>query len=134
MADWNGVTPVTLDSQQFKNGIDITQYLLNPNMKMPTGTPDDKRVVARLYSAYDDNNIYLAMAVNEDMLKCNAGAPVVLKGAEIPYREGMPDGLYHIINQGDVLQFAFGFRDRVPGWGRQMDDPDAWKGHFNDTD
>ena len=46
----------------------------------------------------------------------------------------MPGGLGHVVNAGDVLQLAFGFRDRVPGYGRQMDDPYAWKGAFYDTD
>jgi hypothetical protein len=53
---------------------------------------------------------------------------------ELPFRNGMPDGLNYICNQGDAIQFGFGFRDRVPGFGRQMDDPYAWKGHFYDTD
>lgn len=33
-----------------------------------------------------------------------------------------------------MLQLAFGFRDRVPGFGRQMSDPYACKGRFYDTD
>ena len=33
-----------------------------------------------------------------------------------------------------MLQLAFGFRDRFPGEGRQMNDPWAWKGYFCDTD
>lgn len=52
----------------------------------------------------------------------------------LPYRAGFPDGLGHPLLCGDGFAFAFGFRDRVPGWGRQMDDPYAWKGHFYDTD
>ncbi len=47
---------------------------------------------------------------------------------------GEPSGLEHIRFCGDAFFFAFGFRDRVPGWGRQMDDHWAWKGHFYDTD
>jgi hypothetical protein len=46
----------------------------------------------------------------------------------------MPDGLRYITSCGNVFQFSFGFRDRVAGIGRQMDDPWAWKGCFYDTD
>jgi hypothetical protein len=46
----------------------------------------------------------------------------------------MPGGLGHVVFSGDALQLAFGFRDRVPGCGRQIVDPYAWKGAFYDTD
>jgi hypothetical protein len=118
--------------------VDLTQYLLNPGMDKPTGAGDEKRIVARIYTAYDDENIYVAAAVNEAELKCSSGTPA-LKGRgekkiNLPYRNGMPDGLNHISHCGDAIQLGFGFRDRVPGFGRQMDDPYAWKGHFYDTD
>ena len=136
--DWKGVAAVLLDSNQLQSGVDLTQYLLNPGLQLPTGTPENERIVARAYTAYDADNVYIAMAVNQDQFQCNAGQPVIKgRGAtkvEVPYKEGMPDGLDYISNCGDVLQFSFGFRDRVPGWGRQMDDPWAWKGHFYDTD
>jgi len=136
--DWEGAVPIVLDSRMLASGFDPTQYLLNPHLDAPTGTPDDKRVVARIYTAYDDGNVYIAAAVNEDSFECTAGTPVVKgRGAEkvdLPYRNGMPDGLNHIVFCGDVLQLAFGFRDRFPGEGRQMGDPWAWKGYFCDTD
>ena len=136
--DWHGTVPVLLDSDQLRAGVDLTQYLLNPHLERPTGTAEAKRVVARVYTAYDTANVYIAAAVNEDALKCTVGQPATRgRGAdkiELPYRTGVPDGLDHIRNCGDALLFAFGFRDRVPGWGRQMDDPYAWKGHFYDTD
>ena len=138
LADWEGVTPVVLDSDMLRRGLDLTQYLLNPGLEKPTGTPDRARIVAKAYAAYDDQNVYLAWTVNEDKFECRAGTPA-LKGRgkdqkELPFRNGMPDGLNYICNQGDAIQFGFGFRDRVPGFGRQMDDPYAWKGHFYDTD
>ncbi|MEI6519130.1 MAG: hypothetical protein WCO98_03705 [bacterium] len=135
---WKGITPVILDSSVIARGFDLTQYLLNPGMEKPTGTAANQRIVARVYTAYDDKNVYLATAVNEDSFKCSAGQPVI-KGRgetkiELPYKEGMPGGLNYVINCGDVFQFSFGFCDHVPGYGRQMDDPWAWKGMFYDTD
>jgi len=128
--DWQGVTPVLLDSLQVSKGFDPTAYLLNPNLPRPAQIAAD-RVVARVYTAYDDKNVYIAAAVNEPRLSCSAGQ---LSRPGLPYRKGMPDGLDHISLCGDVLLIAFGFRDRVPNWGRQMNDPYAWKGHFYDTD
>ena len=52
----------------------------------------------------------------------------------MPYKKATPDGLDHIRMEGDSLFLAFGFRERVPGWGRQADDAYKWKGHFYDTD
>jgi len=72
--------------------------------------------------------------VHEPSLDCPAGKPAVRGKVTLPYRTAMPDGLTHIRHAGDAFSFAFGFRDRVTGWGRAMDDPYAWKGHFHDTD
>ena len=136
--DWQGEVPVLLDSRLLVNGFDPTIYLLNPGLEKPTGDTDEKRIMARIYTAYDTNYVYLAAAVQENSLNCTAGIPVEKGRGEtkiiLPYKNGMPDGLNHIVFAGDVLQFAFGFRDRVPGFGRQMNDPYAWKGMFYDTD
>ncbi|MCX7934851.1 MAG: hypothetical protein N3A66_06280, partial [Planctomycetota bacterium] len=92
-----------------------------------------------VYAAYDEENIYLAAAVDEESFSNKAG-PLVYKkrgdspGLDLPYRTGWPDGLTHIRYCGDAFWLSFGFRERVPGWGRQMDDPWAWKGHFYDSD
>lgn len=135
LAGWAGVTPVLLDSERLRGGSDLTQYLLNPNLARPTGTAEHRRVVARLWAAYDDTAIHIAAAVDEDSFASKAGTFVWPEHKErLPYREGFPDGLHHVRYSGDGLALAFGFRDRVPGWGRQMDDPWAWKGHFYDTD
>ncbi len=134
LTDWDTVTPVLIDSDRLKGGLDLTRYLLNPNLEKPTGDDTGKRVLARLWTAWDDANVYVALAVNEDNLVNHAGEPSKKGKAELPYRVGMPDGLDHIRYTGDSLMLAFGFRDRVPGWGRQMDDPWAWKGHFHDSD
>jgi hypothetical protein len=111
--------------------------LLNPG-RVKTETGDGGRVVLRVYTAYNDRNVYVAAAVREPQLMCRAGQPVTRRGrtevVTLPYRMGEPEGLEHIRLCGDVFFFAFGFRNRVPGWGRQMDDPWAWKGHFYDTD
>jgi len=136
--DWRGVTPVVLDSRLLKSEVDLSRYLLNPHLNEPTGETSDKRIVARVYTAYDDAHVFLAAAVQEDGLHCDAGQPVVKGRGEtkiaLAYKNGMPAGLNHVVNTGDVLQFSFGFRDRVPGYGRTMDSPYAWKGCFYDTD
>jgi hypothetical protein len=128
---WAGVVPALLDSDRLRRDRDLTQYLLNPNLAKPTGSPERRRVVARLYAAYDDFTVHLAAAIDEDTF-ANRSGTVVYPG--LPYREGWPDGLHHIRYSGDALALSFGFRDRVPGGGRQMADPWAWKGHFYDTD
>jgi len=136
--DWTGMTAVTMDSQAFENGNDPTGYLLNPMLEQSAGAAGHPRIVARVYTAYDDTNVYLAAVVHEDQFRCLAGQPVSIgqnaTKISLPYREGMPDGLNYITRLGNVFQFSFGFRDRVAGIGRQMDDPWAWKGCFYDTD
>lgn len=140
MDDWGGVVPVLLDSERLKTGIDLAQYLLNPHAARPDAEAGGKRIIARVYTAYDDANVYLAAQVSEEELVCPAGEEIVKPSrtggppVKLPYQNAMPDGLNHIRYAGDALMFAFGFRDRVPGWGRQMGDPYAWKGHFYDTD
>jgi len=136
--DMKGLTPVIMDSQSFENANDPTNRLLNPKVDHSAPTPGRPRVVARVATAYDDANVYVTALVNEDQFHCLAGQPASIsrnsKKLALPYKEGMPDGLRYITYCGNVLQFSFGFRDRVPGIGRQMDDPWAWKGSFYDTD
>jgi hypothetical protein len=136
--DWIGITPVFLDSQVFEDGSDPTTYLLNPNLERSAGTAGHPRIVARVFTAYDDTNVYLAAVVQEDQFRCSAGQTVSMDQSAtkttLPYREGMPDGLHYITTCGNVFQFSFGFRDRVAGMGRQIGDPWAWKGSFYDTD
>jgi hypothetical protein len=138
LRDWEGITPVVLDSRMLAGGVDLSQYLLNPHLERPAGAAREPRIVARVYTAYDDRNVYLAAVVQGASGQCTAGGPAVkgraLAKVELPYRNGMPGGLGHVVFSGDALQLAFGFRDRVPGCGRQMDDPYAWKGAFYDTD
>jgi hypothetical protein len=134
LKDWGDTVPVLLDSDRLKGGLDLSRYLLNPNLAKPTGTPEAKRVVARLYSAWNDKDVAIALAVDEDKLSNIAGSPWVRDGVTIPYPHGTPGGLNHVRYTGDSLMMTFGFRDRVPGQGRQMGDPWAWKGYFCDTD
>jgi hypothetical protein len=136
--DLKGMTPVVVDSQDFEKVQDPTRQLLNPNLEAPAQSVGRPRIVARVGTAYDDANVYVMAVVNEDQFHCQAGQPVALgengKKVTLSYKEGMPDGLRFITYCGNVLQFSFGFRDRVPGIGRQMSDPWAWKGCFYDTD
>ena len=136
--DWHGLTPVLLDSQLLNQDADLSQYLLNPGLDRTTSDTQDDRIVTRVYTAYDTDNVYLGAAVHENEFHCSAGEPAEVghgkKRATVPYKNGLPDGLKHAVLTGDVFQFSFGFRDRVPGWGRQMGDPYAWKGSFYDVD
>jgi len=134
LGDWKGITPVLVDSDELKSGVDLSHYLLNPNLTPQTISSNGKRIVARVYTAYDARNVYIAAAVQEPELKNTAGTPVVINGVTLPYKNGVPDGLNHVRFCGEGLMFSFGFRDRVPNWGRQMNDPYAWKGNFYDTD
>jgi len=132
--DWEGDTPVILDSDMLRQGIELTQYLFNPSLERPGDEPGYSRVAARVYTAYDDHNIYVAAEVLEDTLMNQAGQPARVNNVETGYQLGMPGGLRHPRYTGDLFMFGFGFRDRVPGFGRQMHDPLAWKGQFYDTD
>lgn len=136
--DVKGLTPVVVDSQNLEEPKDSTRQLLNPAIARSEGTASPPRVIARVATAYDEANVYVTAVVNEEEFHCSAGQPVMAgqKGKEItlPYKQGMPDGLHYITYCGNVLQFSFGFRDRVPGIGRQIGDPWAWKGSFYDTD
>jgi hypothetical protein len=136
--DWKRMTPVTMDSETFENGSDPTKFLLNPESKRSVGSTGHPQIVAQVYTAYDDTDVYLAAVVHEDQFRCSAGQPVSMgrnaTKITLPYKEGMPEGLQYITGCGNVFQFSFGFRDRVAGIGRQMHDPWAWKGCFYDTD
>jgi hypothetical protein len=134
LSEWQNVQPVIIDSYLLKTGIDLTQYLLNPNMAKPGSISEGKRIVAKVYAGYDNNNIYLAAEVFEEQLHNQAGGVFSINGVLTEFQQGVPDGFNHIRFNGDALFFAFGYRDRVPGWGRQMDDSYAWKGHFYDSD
>ena len=133
---WQDIVPVVLDSRMIEPGVDLTQYLLNPQLKRTEQSTNDRRIIARIYTAYDDQNVYLAAAVQEPELKNSAGENAIRNGgkAVLPYKQGEPDGLDHVTTLGDAIQFVFGMRDRVPNSGRQMNDPLAWKGYFSDTD
>jgi hypothetical protein len=135
-SDWNGFTPVTVDSAWFAPANESAEGLLNPNAQ-----PDNKgskQIAAQVYTAYDDDFVYLGAAVHEDQFQCFAGQPFTATRSNstitLPYLQGVPNGLRFITECGSVFQFSFGFRDRVPGVGRQLDDPWAWKGDFYDTD
>ena len=134
--DWGDVIPVRIDSALLDGTGDPTGALLNPGAT--ASSPRAEAVSAWVYTAYDAQNIYLAARVKEPSFECAAGDPAIKgrlsKKVELPYKRGVPGGLGHITECGDLLQFAFGFRDRVPFLGRQMDDPYAWKGAFYDTD
>ena len=126
---WQGVTPVTLLKPGTQR-MDLTEYYLNPNKPMPaTASIPAAADSVHVYTAYDDQNVYVT--VDGWGHNCTAGQPW-RDGA--PFRKGVQNGLDYLSNCGDYVQIAFGFRDRVPGYGRQMGDPWAWKGQFYDTD
>ncbi len=138
LSDWRGLTPVLMDSRMFGQHVDLTRYLRNPDLKLPTAARGKGRIIARIYTAYSREFVYIGAAVLQQHFSCAVGTPALAgrSGGNIlvPYKRGLPDGLDYPINCGDVLEFAFGFRPRVPGWGRQINDLWAWKGSFYDTD
>ncbi|MBV8214416.1 MAG: hypothetical protein JOZ08_14475 [Verrucomicrobia bacterium] len=141
LSDWNGFTPVAVDTAWFAQTKESTERLLNPSVPQNDkgDDKDAKRVAAQVYTSYDDDFVYLGAAVVENQFQCSAGQPFAqpngnLTTTVLPYQEGVPNGLHFITECGSVFQFSFGFRDRVPGTRRQLDDPWAWKGAFYDTD
>lgn len=137
-SDWDNLTPVTIDSDFYRQTADSTAALLNPSGSPKPDEAIPERIVGQFFTAYDDDAVYLGAEVHQNEFQCSAGEPVVKtvgnSTVALPYKRGVPDGLDFITQCGDVFQFGFGFRDRVPGIGRQMGDPWAWKGAFYDTD
>lgn len=138
LSDWDGLTPVTVDSDWLRPADTRVNSLRNPNDKEKSVETDSKRITGQVYTAYDNDFVYIGAPVHEDQFHCSAGQlytqPFGKLSTTLTYPEGMPTGLKVVTECGDVLQFSFGFRDRVPGIGRQIDDPWAWKGAFFDTD
>ncbi len=139
LSDWDGLTPVTVDSDWLRQPSDQTAALLNPTVKPGETNAGAEHVAARVFTAYDDDNVYIGAAVNQAHFHCTAGEPIVRTVGKstvtLPYRKTVPNELNFPTEDGDdLLQFSFGFRDRVPGIGRQIEDPWAWKGAFYDTD
>ena len=138
LSDWADLTPVIIDSSQSQQAGADASSLRNPNQKSPSDENGASLIAGEVYTAYDDDFVYLGAAIHEDWFNCSAGRPMTLShgslATTLPYREGTPDGLHFVTECGNVFQFSFGFRDRVPSIGRQIDDPWAWKGAFYDTD
>jgi hypothetical protein len=138
LADWAGLTPVTVDSNLLQQPGSAAGSLLNPNATPQPNVARSKRITGQIYTAYDDDFVYLGAAVHEDRFQCTAGQPFISTWANVttvlPYLQGEPAGLRHVTDCGSVFQFSFGFRDRVPYMGRQINDPWAWKGTFFDAD
>jgi hypothetical protein len=132
--DWKDVQPVVLDNRMLERDFNPTRYLLNPHLKSDHSEGGEHRIIARVYTAYDAANIYVAFAINQDKFLSAAGKPAQRRSVELPYKNGLPDGLGHAVTVGDMVQIALGIRDRVPGYGRKMNDPWRWKGWFCDTD
>jgi hypothetical protein len=136
LSDWDGLTSVTVDSDWLRAPNADGSSLLNPNEKQKSVAAG--RIAGHVYTAYDDNFVYLGAAVYEDTFRCSAGQFVTQSwgnlSTTLPFEEGMPNGLHVVTECGNVFQFSFGFRDRVPYIGRQINDPWAWKGAFYDTD
>ncbi|MBE3069301.1 MAG: hypothetical protein IMZ66_03595, partial [Planctomycetes bacterium] len=86
LKDWAGAEAVRLDSDHLSGGADLTALLLNPNLERPAAAPAKQRVVARVFTAYDDANVYLAAEVHEPSLDCPAGKPAVRGSVTLPYR------------------------------------------------
>jgi hypothetical protein len=138
LSDWANLSPVTVDSRWSQQPGANTGYLLNPNANKKSNETFANPVVCQVYTAYDDDFVYVGAAVQENHFHCSAGEPFAAtlgsSTITLPYLQGVPDGLHFITECGSVFQFSFGFRDRVPYIGRQPNDPWTWKGVFYDTD
>jgi hypothetical protein len=138
LADWAGLDPVTVETKPAQEIGISAMSLLNPNATPDGNNAGPKHVSGQVYTAYDDDFVYLGAAVHEEHFYCSAGQPFVAKWVNVttvlPYLQGEPAGLRYPTECGSVFQFSFGFRDRVPNIGRQINDPWAWKGTFYDTD
>ena len=136
ISDWDGLTPVTIDSEWLQPADADASALQNPNRPEKPGQTTE--VAGRIYTAYDADFVYIGAVVREEHFRCTAGLPFTAtlgdKTVMLPYLQGVPNGLRFATECGSVFQFSFGFRDRVPFAGRQIDDPWAWKGVFYDTD
>ena len=149
--DWKGLTPVVVDSSLLHQKIDMSEYVLQREVdKPPTDDTTAPKTVAHVYTAYDQKYVYLGASFNEDSFANKAGQPIIkgkgTKGHHIavgayvgktltlPGKMGFDEQGGSSAETGDCFEFAFGFRDRVPGWGRQMGDPYEWKGNFFDVD
>ena len=135
---WKGVTPVSVLPKDVAKQIDLTPYYLNPHLARPEDlTLPQPEGLVKIYAAYDADYVYIALdglGSNNTAGKLVWENMVSSTGARLLYEKGRQDGLNHVVLCGDHAQLSFGFRDRVPGYGRQMDDPFAWKGQFYDTD
>ncbi len=125
---WMDLIPITLLTTDTENKDDI-EYLLNPLKKREIATVQDSPTRVRVYTAYDNDRIFIAV----DGWPANPIAGEKWHD-QLPFSRSEPAGLGYPAVIGDAVQFAFGFHDRVPGYGRQMNDHYAWKGHFCDTD
>ncbi len=136
--DFHDLTPVVMDSRLYSRHLDLSRYLRNPHLKAERLKDKSGRIIAWVYTAYDRRNVFLGVKVHEKSYRSSAGKPVV-RGrfntkVTLPYLNGMPDGLNYFTFCGDAFEFSFGFRRRVPGWGRPVSSPWAWKGDFYDAD
>ena len=138
LSDWDGLSAVTVDSKWLRSDNTGARSLLNPNEKQDRLETGPQGVTGDVFTAYDDDFVYLGAAVHEEHFHCSAGQLFSQSSGNqttvLPYQEGMPNGLGFVTGCGNVFQFSFGFRDRVPRIGRQIGDPWAWKGAFYDTD
>jgi hypothetical protein len=93
LRDWKGITPVVLDSRMLSSDVDLSQYLLNPHRERPADEAAKQRLVARVYTAYDDRNVYLAAAVTGASGQCVAGQPTTKgRGETRPVSTSSPRG------------------------------------------
>lgn len=130
IAEWREIEPLCANSALMLNEVDPTCCLLHPGAECCNSQESDK-VKIKTRIAYDDNYIYVSAEILEKESSNLAGTK---EFEDLEYIKGMSGGLRHPTTTGDCLQLTFGFRDRVPGRGRQMDDNWAWKGFYYDTD
>ena len=84
--DWKGIAPVLIDSGLLHQEIDMSQYVLHPDLGAPSDNPKIPRIVARVYTAYDRDNVYLAAEVNQPEFHNSSGEPFVKGSFMAPRR------------------------------------------------
>ena len=118
--DWQGAVGAAIDSNQLASLEDYTYYLLHPNQPRPEGPDASKHVLAKCYTAWDDDSFYVAFRVYEPGLS----------------QQSNSDTANHILPwySGDCIEFALGLNERAADDYHPPSDPYYWKGMFRDTD
>jgi hypothetical protein len=57
-------------ARRLRNAVIPPENYSIPRWNNPRGTSENTRIVAQVYPAYDDSDVYLAAIVHEDQFRC----------------------------------------------------------------